>query len=359
MTAPAAPAAATSSAAARVEAGRRVDALDGVRALAVTTVLIVHALPASGFPGYVGVDVFFVLSGYLITTLLLAERDRHGSVALPLFWARRFLRLAPALAVFLVALYPLGEALVGADYVSRALTVMEFRGNLALTVERTSIAPLDHAWSLGQEAQFYLLWPPLLLLLVAVLRLPRRAVQVLLLVATAWVFRQLWLVQEADVRPTDDFRLDVRAGGLLLGCALALALRGRARLLALPGLAEGALAGMILVLVAVTCGLDRDLQHVVPVAVVLAALLVGALLAGPAGPAARLLSHPGPVFVGRISYSLYLWHYPFFLAFGKRDDLALPVVLLLEVTLSVAAAAISYTAIERPVARYSARRLHR
>ena len=189
--------------------------------------------------------------------------------------------------------------------------------------------------------------------------MPRLVVQLLLLAATAWVFRMLWVVQGADVRPTDDFRLDVRSGGLLLGCALALALRGRARLLALPGLAEGALAGLVGITLLVTFGPERDLQHVVPPAVVLAALLVGGLLAGSPGLASRLLSHPGPAFVGRISYSLYLWHYPFFLAFQERDDLDRPVVVLLEVTLAVAAAAMTYTAIERPVARYSARRLHR
>ena len=72
--------------------------------------LTVHALPASPFPGAVGVDVFFVVSGYLITALLLAEKDRYGDVSVPRFWARRFLRIAPPLLFMLAALYPLGSA---------------------------------------------------------------------------------------------------------------------------------------------------------------------------------------------------------------------------------------------------------
>lgn len=342
----------------RIAVGRRVDALDGVRAVAVTSVLTVHAFPRSAFPGGVGVDVFFVVSGYLITSLLLTERDRHGGVSVPRFWARRFLRLGPPLLFFLVALYPLGERLVGSDYVARALYAAEFRSNLTLTVQRISISPLDHTWSLGQEAQFYLVWPLLLVLLLA-LRVPRAVLGAACVAGAVWCFRALYVLQTTRDDLLDDFRLDARGGGLLVGCALAFALSLRRDLLAVPGLPELGLLGLL--------GLDAyallarpvPLQVAVPVAVVASAALVGGLLSGARGPAATLLGARGPAFLGRISYSLYLWHYPFFTAFGRRTDLPLALVLLLEGTLAVAAAAMSYTVIEQPIARWSARRLHR
>ncbi len=338
-----------------ISTGNRVAALDGVRALAVVAVLGIHAVPGSTFPGGVGVDLFFVLSGCLITALLLAERDRFGRVDLPRFWLRRFLRLLPALAFFLLALYPLGRAMVGEEYVGRALTVLAFRANLALTVDLVSVGPLEHLWSLAQEGQFYLVWPPVLLLL-WVLRLSQGVLALLLLAGTAWSFLVLERVQAAGVRPSDDFRLDARLGGLLVGCALALLLHRRTRLLAVPWLAEAGLLGLLSLLVVGTLE-QYDLQVTVPVAVGCSALLVGGLLGGPPGPASALLSAPGPAYLGQVSYSLYLWHYPFFRAFERREDLPGALVLLLEVVLAVAAAAMSYTVIEQPVSRWSARRL--
>ncbi len=128
---------------------------------------------------------------------------------------------------------------------------------------------------------------------------------------------------------------------------------------AVPGLPETGLL-LLLGLYAYACLVERvDLQVAVPVAVVATGCLVGGLLGGGPGPASALLSSPPLAFLGRISYSLYLWHYVFFKAFERRDDLPLALVLLLEVVFAVAAAAMSYTVIEQPVARWSARRLHR
>ncbi len=344
--------------AALVASGRRVDSLDGVRALAVTTVLVVHAFPRSDFPGAVGVDVFFVLSGYLITSLLLGERDRYGDISVPRFWGRRFLRIAPPALFWLVALYPLGQKLVGDVYVQRALYAAEFRSNLALTVQHQSISPLDHTWSLGQEAQFYLVWPLLLVALLA-LRVPRLVLAAACTAGALWCFHALYVVQVADVRPSDDFRLDGRGGGLLLGCALAFLLAWRRSVLARPGVAE---AGLLAVLGTYAYGLlvqPVTLQVAVPLTVVATVALVGALLGGATGPASVLLAAPPVAFLGRISYSVYLWHYPFFRAFEKRSDLPLGLVLLLEVTFAIAAGAMSYTVIEQPIGRWAARRLHR
>ena len=336
--------------------GRRVEALDGVRALAVTIVVVTHALPTAPFPGAVGVDVFFVVSGYLITALLLAEQDRYGDVSVPRFWARRLLRTAPPLLFMLVALHPLGVRLVGDEYVDRALLAVQFRANLALTVERVSVSPLEHTWSLAQEMQFYLVWPLVLVLLLA-LRLPREVVAAGARVGAGLCFRALQVVQEADPLPSDDFRLDGRGGGLLVGCALGLLL-SRHRV-AVPGLAEVGLALLLGLCAVAVLVMAVPLQVAVPVAVLATGAVVAGLQSGASGPASGLLAWPPLASLGRMSYSLYLWHYVFFRAFEQRPDLPLPLVLLLEVVLSVAAAAMSYAVIEEPIARWSARRLHR
>src|SRR5689334_14913107 len=141
-------------------------ALDGVRALAVTAVLLFHggvrALPG----GFLGVDAFFVLSGFLITSLLLDERGRTGRIQLLAFWVRRVRRLLPALLLVLVAVAwlfapdgdPLlrGDALAALGYVANWRMIYHGAGYFAQTA---SPSPLQHTWSLGIEEQFYALWP--------------------------------------------------------------------------------------------------------------------------------------------------------------------------------------------------------
>jgi peptidoglycan/LPS O-acetylase OafA/YrhL len=151
----------------------------------------------------------------------------------------------------------------------------------------------------------------------------------------------------------------VRGGGLLVGCALALVLSLRRGLLARRGLPEAALLCLLAVYAWALLVAPVPLWVAVPVAVVASALVLGALLGGADGPVARLLARPGPVSLGRVSYSLYLWHYPFFRTLQRDPDLPAALVLLLEVVLSLAAAVMSYTVVEQPLARWSARHLHR
>src|SRR5919108_2124366 len=164
------------------EAGGHVRALDGMRAVAVVLVLLFHLrLPGFG-AGYLGVDIFFVLSGFLITTLLLTEHDRTGRISLPDFWARRARRLLPALVLVLVVVAIV--TWLTATFTERA----SIRGDLLATtgyvanwrfIETSSYfadigvdSPLEHTWSLAIEEQFYLLWP---LLVFGALSISRRS----------------------------------------------------------------------------------------------------------------------------------------------------------------------------------------
>ena len=155
-------------------AAPRVRALDGVRAFAVLAVLASHT-PGTGMPGgYLGVDVFFALSGYLITSLLLREHQKSATISLGSFWARRARRLLPALFVLLTAV-GIGAALWPAIFAAPglrgdALSAVFYVANWHLIAEHTNYfvatgqpSPLMHTWSLAIEEQFYLLWPPLVL----------------------------------------------------------------------------------------------------------------------------------------------------------------------------------------------------
>ena len=293
-------------------------ALDGVRALAILPVIGVHyySWPRGG---WLGVEVFFVLSGFLITTLLLEEHGRTGTVDLRAFFARRARRLLPALfamlAVYLmisaIAAAALGspsalrfgivQVVIGASYV----------GNFVSAWIPGSVH-IGHLWSLALEEQFYVLWPPLLLVLLRRRVRPSRLFAGLLVVSAAVAaFRiGLWFAGAglAHLGGTPD----VSSDSILIGCAAGVAyvhqfpLVGWARRLGTPAL--------LLTLGYLLFGPNRLAVDVSawgwPLWKTIFAVVVAAAVSAAATSGSRLLSFPPLVFIGRISYGLYLWHLP-------------------------------------------------
>lgn len=364
---------------------RRLPYLDGLRFLAVSMVLAYHGgLPGLSTAGFYGVDVFFVLSGFLITTLLLAEQQQRNRIRLGAFWGRRAVRLLPALLLMLVAvdLYVAFVAPAGRypGFRADAFSVLAYVSNwhfvaVSSNYFSSTAAPslLTHTWSLAIEEQFYLVWP---LALWGVSALARRrgmrpAAAVLALSATGAVASAAWMayLYRAGASPSRlYYGTDTHASGLLVGAALAAlvaraggveGLGGRGGRLATP-VAVGSFAA--LAWAACDMGSSDPLAYqggFLAVAVVSAGLLAAVLL-HPTGPAARVLSFGVFRYIGRISYGMYLWYFPLFAVLdGSATGLSGFALFALRAGADLAAAAASYHLMEARLLRRPAARVER
>ena len=327
--------------------------IEGLRGIAILLVLLYHA----GLPwtpgGFIGVDVFFVISGFLITGKLWRESQQPGGLNIAKFYAWRIRRLLPAalVAVVLISLVglliaaPLDRSELAADGAASALSIanMRFIGSVDYFAATSSPSPFLHFWSLSVEEQFYLVWPALIVLLTWRGGSSRRLIAALLIGVVASFALSMWLTDASPARafyllPTRVWQLGV--GGLLALIGV-MGTSRRAGALAWAGLAAVAVAG-----VALTAEMPYPgLAALLPTAGAVALLYGGA---APSGPV-RLLAAAPLRFLGKISYSLYLWHWPL---------LVLPLMFLeraltgVEVVASVAAAIgvswLSWRFVEQP-----------
>jgi peptidoglycan/LPS O-acetylase OafA/YrhL len=334
-----------------------------MRACAVLAVLLYHA-DLSFLPGgFLGVELFFAVSGYLITSLLLSERREHGQTDLLAFWLRRARRLFPALwAVLLLVpiyaalalpeeLYRLRDDVLGALLYVTNWQLIQSQRSYFEQIGRPSL--LQHLWSLAVEEQFYLVWPLLFAGALSKLK-PRFAALGLgltALLSLAWMAH----LYDPGVDPSRVYYgSDTRAFGLLIGGALAFDLEGRSlRLSARTGAVLAALGAATLGLCFVA--LDELDARVYPggfLAVDLATcLLILGTRSAPESLPVRLLASRALVAVGKRSYSLYLWHWPVFMLTRPELDTALsgPSLLLLRMVLTALLAEASYRYVERPL----------
>jgi peptidoglycan/LPS O-acetylase OafA/YrhL len=343
-------------------------ALDGLRGLAVAAVVAFHTGHLRG--GWLGVDMFFVLSGFLITGLLLKERTTEGTISLPAFWRRRALRLLPALAFVLVAVavyarwYALPRELhqLRVDVVSTltySANWVSVAGHRGYWARYALPSPLEHTWSLAIEEQFYLLWP---LVVVAVLgrRAARPRVRALAVVCAAGALVSVVVALALAFAGADPSRLyagtDTRASALLFGAfaAVVAALHGPIR----SGVARGAwqivaVGGATLIAVAMV-ELDGQRDLVYRGGLVLcslaAASIVWSVTQPDPGLLGRLLSWRPLRALGAISYGVYLWHWPVivFLRPPRSHVTGWPLTIL-QVGCTLALATLSYFVIERPL----------
>jgi peptidoglycan/LPS O-acetylase OafA/YrhL len=348
-------------------------ALDGLRAFAVVLVLAFHNgqfEPRTGAVrgGFLGVDVFFVLSGYLITTLLLVEQGANGRISLRRFWARRARRLLPA--VFIAAVGVLAYAAfvapaadgsrIRGDILATLLYVQNWHLVLLNTVERT---PLNHAWSLSVEEQWYVLWPLLLVGAALVLRgRMNRLVLViggLALASAAWTYV---LYRSGASHQRLFYGTDTRAQALLVGALLAVVLRYYKPLVARMGrsLEFAGLAGVVVIIWFVkTSNPASNVLYrggALVFALACAALIAAAVQAE--SPILRPVLSLRPLCaIGLVSYGLYLYHYPvYFWLTPERLNMSGAAVVGARIVVTAAIATASYVFIEQPIRRASWRR---
>jgi peptidoglycan/LPS O-acetylase OafA/YrhL len=370
--------------------------LDGLRALAVIAVLLYHAELPWIPGGFLGVEVFFVISGYLITALLLAEWRQQGRIDLKAFWLRRARRLLPALYLLLVvtlayAVVFLPEEVVGLQ--NDAISALGYVTNWYLILGHESYfeamgrpSLLKHLWSLAVEEQFYLLWPPVLALGLSVgaTRWRERRVLLVALAGAATSALLMALLYRPEVDPSRIyFGTDTRAAGLLIGAALAFAWtpwhratprgkggyaatrhprpagwRGRLRrrwgwttplLLDVAGLV--ALGG--LVLACLRLGEFQPFLYRGGLATV--ALATAVVIMACAHPHTRfgasLLGWRPLWWIGVRSYGIYLWHWPVFMVTRPQIDVHMDgwELLALRLALTVVLADLSYRYVETPI----------
>ncbi|MDQ1711127.1 MAG: hypothetical protein QOE45_577 [Frankiaceae bacterium] len=341
-------------------AGRRpgglayLPALDGLRGIAVVAVLLFHGGVAWLRGGFLGVDAFFVLSGYLITTLLLAG----PASGLGAFWERRARRLVPALAAMALAVVLVGvvapinasprDALGALTYLANWRSITGGGGYFASFAEPSAF---KHTWSLAVEGQFYLIWP---LLVVLVCRRSRGAV---LVTAGAGALISA-AAMAASFRPFGDparayYGTDTRIQTLFVGAALAVVLGVRSETVRRRAFlsASGAAGAVVTLWLWTTAsGSDGGLYRGgFLLTAVATAAVIASVVAVPAGPLARALSVRPLRLAGRVSYGVYLWHAPVYLLLTRsRTHLPGPLLLALRVAVTFALAGLSWRLVEVP-----------
>ena len=337
---------------------RRLAGLDGLRAIAVIAVIGYHFVPQSFVRGYVGVDVFFVISGFLITTLLM----RSHPYSLPNFWLRRARRLLPALGL-VVVVCGAAAGFVGGDVLvrlgSQVVGAATFSSNWLYIAQGssyfdgTSADLFRNLWSLAVEEQFYLVWPGILLLVLALRATWARVALVSLLAVASAVAMATLFTPPGDATRVY-YGTDTHSFGLALGAALALVLHGRmlGRRLTQALVLAGAVAVGILVAVAVTMPSNADVVTRGGLALVAALTAVAVAGATAAGSwLGRGLDIAPLRWVGERSYGLYLWHWPLLvlLTASAPSDAPVWVVPTAALVLCVVASAVSYRWVELPV----------
>jgi len=338
-------------------------ALDGLRAVAVLAVLAFHDDRLTG--GFLGVDLFFVLSGFLITRLLLHEADDSGSIDLINFWARRFRRLLPAVLVLLVSVVLFYRFFADTgDWINSrqdAPWAQFYVANWHQIAQGSdywdafsSPSPFSHLWSLAIEEQFYIVWPPLVLVLWR--RGQQRAVAWLSLIGAGASAGSMALLVN-DLNPTRVYvGTDTRSFSLLIGafCAVPFVQNWfQKQVHQRPRLSQTMIGFVVVLLGAMwilSSGEDQGLfQGGLLLHAVMCGLLVSLISHTPGGLTPIFSSVPF-VAVGKLSYSLYLWHWPVFVFLSpQRTELDGATLTALRLVISFSLAIASYFFIENPI----------
>ena len=341
--------------------GRR-RALDGLRALAVALVFLLHAGEHSP-GGFYGVDVFFVLSGFLITSLLLGEHRDTGRIDLSAFYVRRARRLLPALVCMLAMVYVIQTVTVGfhGHLWPSLFAVLFYVGNwVEASGHELAGGLLTHTWSLSIEEQFYLVWP-----IVIVVGLWRHWQRITLFLVALIPAVSSFVLRSAIWRPATPgerhttfayYATPTHADGILLGSALAIALSDPQLRAVFSVLRRSTVAVLALIVIGGAAATDGGGHPLVWAGVIVsAAAVVGHIALVDSSPVERLLSARPLVWVGERSYGIYLYHFPIifgiFVPLGWLASAPGPVNTAVLGITTVLVASVSYRFVETPLRR--------
>ena len=356
-----------------------VASLDGLRAFAVLSVIFYHMGLNWAPGGLMGVTVFFVISGYLINGLLVAEYEPTGTISLPQFWLRRVRRIIPAVLLALAGTLVLC-ALVSPALFAKARSDLlpslfffnnwwQIFHNVSYFEASAAPSPLTHYWSLAIEEQFYIVWPLLLLLLLK-LRIPKKGLAAIVAVlALASVGEMAFLYNPSTDPSRVYYGTDTRAASLLIGAFLALVwpstIFGHRRTqsknsgerLAFNVLGVVSLAALVVIVLTTSSYTPFPYRGGIAVVSLLTALLI-AVLVVPNTWVARLLQLRPLVWIGKRSYGMYLWHYPIILATSRiTSTVDVPWwVRISQLIIIFAVSELSYRFVENPIRTGALRR---
>ncbi len=345
---------------------RYMPGLDGVRAVAVIAIIIYHLNPQWLSGGFLGVDTFFVISGYLITSLLLTEYHNTGKIKLTSFWLRRVKRLIPAVLFLVMGVIVLSlifmpteiqkvraDSIAAIFYVSNWWYIMQ---NVDY-FEQFAVQPLKHLWSLAIEEQFYLVFPIVLLSLLSFIRRLKsiRIIFLILLVISMIAMMVLYVPNENVARVY--FGTDTRIQTLLMGVLLALVwppfqLKAKVNRQMRTMIDTAGVVGLAILFICFKFVSETNsiLYYGGFFLISTVTLLVIASSVHPSGYFAKFLGNKVFTFIGSRSYSLYLWHYPIIVLIHHQfvQGQIPPLVYVVEILLMVLMAEFSYKFIEQP-----------
>lgn len=317
--------------------------LDGLRGIAIVSVVLFHTSHLPG--GWIGVDVFFALSGYLITSILVREFEMSGRIGLAAFYERRLVRLVPAFLLMLLCITAI-YLLMGRfgrrdmeDTLASALYVMNWNRAFGW-ISHPADLYLGHTWSLSTEEQFYLIWPFLLILLIRIRRWAPAVTIGLAVLSLAWRYH---VMDHGGGLSRIYQAFDTHADSILLGCTLGLiGVSGRtARIANASVLVPAALIAAMWFL----AGIDKETYVALAIAVAGACAVWFIAASHEKGILSAVLSWRPLVYTGRVSYGWYLWHFPLI----RVGQIIHWHGNLIFVPLSYAIAALSFHWLEQPV----------
>ena len=339
----------------------RIEALDGLRGFAIILVMIFHTFLPYTYGGFIGVDIFFVLSGFLITSLLIKEFEAKGAINFKKFYMRRFLRLAPALLIVVVSFYIYSQLFLTGDKKEGALIAslgaLFYISNLASAYDWFVMSYLLPTWSLSIEEQFYLVWPLLFSVLLLFAKNKRTILMtMIIMILLVWLNRIALTLNDASIKRLY-FGTDTRIDGLLVGSLTAFLVAwcdpGSNKIVntflrfnrVLPLLALGYFSISM-----VAFAKDMKIVYIaqLPLVEIITAILIVAIYLRKDNQPTLLLSNKYLVWLGSISYSVYLWNWFMYRILANLGMQGVSAAAT-GIALTIVAASLSYYLVEKPV----------